>query len=995
LPSGSRGFFRKIFRFLSFKLESKIQFQLFSMTHCRLAIHFSVFLALSTFLKAGFTYVDAVDGNSGNTTLSDGSPLFANDSSGSTTWRQRDDVAFGASGTIFEGIQPSPEIKTRISGLVAGKSYRIVAHFWDPDSTAEDWNIRAGFSSGNLITYTRVAGEVTGSLGSLLSSSLSYDLAPNLVASSSRSNLAAQLGTAVANDEGQIEVFIDDSNSANVNVRTWYDGVSYEASELPVEMRTTYVDASINNTTRWDALPFSPAPDSTTGADNNWEIRTLGNLSTVMESNNEAAEDAPLLVTSIRQLSPNTTYVIYAYFWRTSDNWRLKATVNPADINQNQTPDDRSDDFLPSSPRTHFAGTNHVSGTATLAKSASNTPFTATPLVVEANRTLMQASLGTATSDSSGKILVYIDDFANSDQSARTWYDGIGYKTALPLLANADEDGDGLDNGTESTLGTNPYISDSDGDTHTDGAEVAAGSDPLDPRSIPPLPGNSLQITADGVWTWFNDERAIFHEGALFTGYVKRNGQYGVTRYNLETNESFDMVISTGNSQQQDDHNNPSITIMPDGKLMILYAKHLGGSQFYQRTSLVNQPSSNSDWGPEIAHSLPANNTYNNTYILSDESNKIYNFHRCLNFNPTITRSDDLGKTWQSPVQFIEVGSNNVRPYPRYSSNKKDRIDLIYTDGHPRDVNNSIYHMFYRQGNFHKTDGTLIDSFANLPLDHQGGQRGSVIYQFSSSAWGPGQGPNDWIPNARGWTWDVHVAKDGKPVCVFQAQLGSDSTWSSSRIYYYYARWTGSEWQKRFIAQAGRGIYAAESDYGGGMTLDPENPNVVYISSNAANPFALDDINNVPLKTNARFEIYRGITRDGGITFDWEAITSNSEADNLRPIIPENHRFDHAVIWFNGTYTSYTNYNTRVLAILRNQLHIKTSSLSPSSKTGMLTWSSSPGFTYRITGSTDLAGFPHAAAEGIDSQGNTTTQAFVFPPPLHNSPNAFFRVETE
>ena len=43
-----------------------------------------------------------------------------------------------------------------------------------------------------------------------------------------------------------------------------------------------------------------------------------------------------------------------------------------------------------------------------------------------------------------------------------------------------------------------------------------------------------------------------------------------------------------------------------------------------------------------------------------------------------------------------------------------------------------------------------------------------------------------------------------------------------ARIYHYYARWTGTNWQKRFIAQA-RPIYNGQPDYGGGIALDPQN----------------------------------------------------------------------------------------------------------------------------------------------------------------------------
>jgi len=959
-------------------------------------------IPLAASVHADLTYVDA---STTNTTLANGgafTPPLNGTTGNDNNWEQR--TTFGSGGNIFEagGEQPAenaPELKTTLTGLTPGASYKLHVLFWDPTNTGEDWNIRAGTTSNPGANTLFSAADSTGELGStasVLASTLTFSTAPTIYSESSRALLAAPLGTFTANGSGQIAVYIDDRNAAtNVNFRTWYDGLAWEPAPAAPN-NVTYVDATSANTTRWDNQPFSPAPEGVTGADNNWEIRSLGNNAGVYESGAESAENAPLLVTTLTGLTPNTTYVLYAYFWdAATGNWRVKASARQADINDNGTPANATDDYLPVSPLTHFAADNNDGGKATDAPPASLTTFVSAPLFTEGDRTLMQAQLGTATTDGNGALSVYIDDLPGVDQSRRTWFDGVGYKLALPLVSAADEDGDGLTNGDESTRGTNPYIMDTDGDSYGDGVEVAAGANPLDKFSIPPLPGNALQLTANGAWTWFNDERAIFHQGSLYFGYVRSNGQYGVTRYNPATNVSSDMIISTATSQQQDDHNNPSITPLPDGRLMVLYAKHLSEPRFYQRTSLVPLPTTDADWGPETIRTLTANDTYNNTYMLGGESNRIYNFHRNINFNPTITVSDDLGASWQPSVPFIAVGSGNVRPYPRYCSNRNDRVDLIYTDGHPRDVDNSVYHMYYKAGGFHKTDGTLIDVFANLPLEHESGQRGSVIYQFSSAAWGPGQGPDDWIPNARGWTWDVHYGPDGNPVCVFQVQTGTDATWSTSRIYYYYARWTGTAWQKRFIAQAGRGIYAAESDYGGGMCVDPANPNVVYISSNAANPFDLSDVNSVPLSTNARFEIYRGVTSDGGLTFSWTPITSNSGADNLRPIIPENSPYDQTLLWFNGTYNSYTSFDTRVLAILRNNLKIKTTSFTPSSNTGTIEWNSSPGWRYRITGSADLNGFPHTAAQGIESDGGTTSATFSFPAPLQNLPKAFFRVETE
>ncbi|MEO0795253.1 MAG: BNR-4 repeat-containing protein [Verrucomicrobiota bacterium] len=491
--------------------------------------------------------------------------------------------------------------------------------------------------------------------------------------------------------------------------------------------------------------------------------------------------------------------------------------------------------------------------------------------VTGSNRNQYLGFIANATAEADGTLVVYIDDGDGTGTSTRTWYEGV------------------------------------------------AVGDPVQLPGPPSLPAGAVEIAPDGVWTWFNDERTIWHEGFLYAGYVRADGHVGLSRYDPQTGVTSHVQLSNSRARQVDDHNNCSITVLPDNRLLVVYAKHNSSWEFYSRTSKVTSPSTLSDWNEQKVKSLTASNTYANTYRLSAESDKIYNFHRSINFNPTITVSTDNGESWGTPTHFIDTGNNgSVRPYPRYCSNGDDRIDLIYSDGHPRRVNNSIYHLYYKNGSFRQTDGTLIKSYANLPIDHDAGERGSVVYPFTTASWGPNDGPDDWIPSGRAWTWDIHYGNDGNPICAFQVQSNNvtGNSWKDDRIYYYYARWTGTEWQRRFIAQAGRPIYSAERDYGGGMTIDPEDPRIVYISSNALDPFDLSTTTNVPLNANERYEIYRGFTADGGLTFEWTSITENSAKDNLRPVVPQNHGRTKNIVWFYGDYTTYINYDTQIISLI-------------------------------------------------------------------------------
>lgn len=204
----------------------------------------SIALASLPALHAAITYVDATSGVSGNTTLASGgtfSPPLNGTTGNDNNWEQR--TTFGSGGNIFEAggeqaAENAPELKTVISGLTAGYIYTVYAFFWDPSSTAEDWNLRAGTTSNpganTLYSASDATIELT-SVAATLASGLTYATAPtSFIDGGTRILQAAQLGTVTADGSGQISLFIDDRNAASsVNLRTWYDGVGYEFSAVP------------------------------------------------------------------------------------------------------------------------------------------------------------------------------------------------------------------------------------------------------------------------------------------------------------------------------------------------------------------------------------------------------------------------------------------------------------------------------------------------------------------------------------------------------------------------------------------------------------------------------------------------------------------------------------------------------------------------------------------------------------------------------------------
>jgi hypothetical protein len=427
---------------------------------------------------------------------------------------------------------------------------------------------------------------------------------------------------------------------------------------------------------------------------------------------------------------------------------------------------------------------------------------------------------------------------------------------------------------------------------------------------------NFAVLAQDGAWTWYNDSRAVFHNGLLYFGSVRfADGKSVLNVFDPRTGQTSNLWAGT--RTERDDHDVPGLLPEQDGTLLAIYSRHATDQFFAFRRSLTTHPASAADWGAE--QTIPATGaslTYANPFQLSAEGGRIYNFARNLNYNPTVFISTNGGASWSAPQLFIQTGrGGTIRPYVKYSSDGARRIDFLYTDGHPRDVANSLYHLYYQEGAFYKTDGALVKSFASLPILHDAGERGSVIYQFSDA---PQTDPNQWIPTGRAWCWEIAAQGNGAPVCVFGVQrhrVAGPEKGADDRIYYYYARWTGTNWQKRFIAHAGCPLYPAEDDYAGGICLDPKDPRVIYISSNAGDPFRLADTANVPLRDQQRYEIWRGLTADGGLTFSWQQITKDSAQDNLRPYVPRRYGGEPCVLWFRGAYKAYTSFNASIVGL--------------------------------------------------------------------------------
>jgi hypothetical protein len=408
-------------------------------------------------------------------------------------------------------------------------------------------------------------------------------------------------------------------------------------------------------------------------------------------------------------------------------------------------------------------------------------------------------------------------------------------------------------------------------------------------------------LNDNGGWCWYQDERAVLDDNCLIVGSVAnsagtggaaRGGNIEVTQYDIAIGGPPAVSVLNPNLQN-DDHDVPALIRLLDGRYLAAYARH--GNDNLIRFRISTHAGDARAWAPEFTRTRPAGVTYNNLMRLAAENNgngRLFDFYRGEGFDPNFMVSDDDGRNWTygGRLLYNAANDNATRPYLKYASNDLDTIHFINTEAHPAQAGfTSIYHGYIQGLKAYRSDGTPIGDLQAGPIE---ATTPTLVFQGSAAA-------------GDAWTTDLQLDAAGRPYIGFSVHRTDDDH------RYHYARWDGSQWVDHEIAYAGQRLYPVERHYTGLIALDPQNPDRVFISTNA-NP-----VTGQPLVSAAdglrHWELYRGVTSDGGATWSWTPLTANSTADNLRPIVPIATGRYQALLWMRGQYTTYTNYDLDIV----------------------------------------------------------------------------------
>lgn len=399
--------------------------------------------------------------------------------------------------------------------------------------------------------------------------------------------------------------------------------------------------------------------------------------------------------------------------------------------------------------------------------------------------------------------------------------------------------------------------------------------------------GGGYPVTAEGAWCWFADPRALHYENEsgtinkTYIGYIDIHGNIKAMQYDFKKKKQEEVLIRS--YFQPDDHNNPTFLVLPDERIMIFYSRHTDEACFYYRISQI--PGDITMLGEEKVIKTRNNTTYPSPFVLSDDPEHIYLCWRGIGWHPTIAKlslpdeKDDVSIVWGA---YQIVKSTGARPYAKYVSNGKDKIYLTYTTGHPDNESpNFLYfnYIYIHTMQLKDVKGNTLSTIAdgtfkvNKTPDYVARYPYTVVDN----------------PVKRDWVWQVALDKKGYPV-IAMVRISSDK----SSHDYYYAKWDGHEWKKTFLANAGGHFHQTpnlEKCYSAGMAIDPANTSLIYCS--------------LPIegKYGKVYEIVKYTLDEDGKIISTEAITRNSQLNNVRPyIISGSENTPLRLAWMYGIY---------------------------------------------------------------------------------------------
>jgi hypothetical protein len=378
------------------------------------------------------------------------------------------------------------------------------------------------------------------------------------------------------------------------------------------------------------------------------------------------------------------------------------------------------------------------------------------------------------------------------------------------------------------------------------------------------LGGRENLIAASSILEWVQKPAAIRYVGKYdrtYISWVTSDGKIQMRYFDHEDNR-FSSIVTVDNLypdfgvESQDDHNAPSLLMLPDGKIKIFYVVHDINGAFFTKTTAL--PEDISKWGSRKNISDEKNSPYNYPQAKMLAGGDVVLFYRRGVFydgDEYYKISRDFGETWEDPVKFIDFTGGGIYAFVDVVDNELHVAWNISLTNPPKE---NIYYIYSPDGGttWQRSDGGTV----SLPVSERTAE---LVFDSLSKP---------------SFVWDIVVDDARRPFIAFAHGFDPDHE-------LIMAKKKKDGWDINKITQSEL-LYNHDHFFSGGIVIDRKNPYRVFLS-----------------KKRDNLEIEMWESYDEGASWQkTKSLTENSAVDNFRPQIVENYSSDLRLIWSSGIY---------------------------------------------------------------------------------------------
>lgn len=382
--------------------------------------------------------------------------------------------------------------------------------------------------------------------------------------------------------------------------------------------------------------------------------------------------------------------------------------------------------------------------------------------------------------------------------------------------------------------------------------------------AIERIRGGDDVVAKSSILEWIQKPAAIRHVGKYdrtYISWITADGKIQMRYFDHEDKkfsqtETIDDLYQDFGVEAQDDHNAPSILVLPDGKIQIFYVVHDTKGAFFSRTT--TQSEDIRSWSARKKMSDEDKSHYNYPQAKLLAGGDIVLFYRRgthYDGDEYFKISHDFGETWETPVKLIEFKKGGIYAFAEVKDNE---LHVAFNQSLTDPPKEDIYYIRSLDGGttWQRGNGTTVE----LPVREESIDR---VYES-------GTNPS--------FVWDIVVNDENEPFILFAHANDPNHE-------FLIAKKRERGWVINKITDSAL-LYDNGHFFSGGAVFDKKNPYRVFLS-----------------KKREKLEIESWESFDEGKSWQkTKSITEKSAVDNFRPQVVENYTSDLRLIWSSGIY---------------------------------------------------------------------------------------------